>query len=149
MSDLPEDLVPGRIIAKDSGQGQPDGAARPGALFSRIQVAPLRPRDDRSLSGAVWIRIAVKIRMRRSRMSNGRMRLTGLVGAGLVLALGATAAAGADFVIGGTRVKAAKRGLGIALRPGPVRRRDRDPLYRRQRGEERPGPGPGGGRPCL
>ena len=52
-------------------------------------------------------------------MSNGRMRLTGFVGATLVLALGATAAAGADFVIGGTRVKAGSAVSGSLPVPGP------------------------------
>ncbi|MCX6573193.1 MAG: M14 family metallopeptidase, partial [Candidatus Aminicenantes bacterium] len=52
-------------------------------------------------------------------MSNGRIRLTSFVGAGLVLALGATAAAGADFVIGGKRVKAGSVVSGSLPVPGP------------------------------
>ena len=76
-------------------------------------------------------------------MSNGPIRLTSFVGAVLVLALGATAAAGADFVIGGTRVKAGAVASGFLPVPGKEGAGDRDPVHGRQRREERQGPGPG------
>jgi predicted deacylase len=51
-------------------------------------------------------------------MSNRRIRLARLVGVPLVIALGVTAAAGADFVIGGTRVKAGSIASGSLPVPG-------------------------------